>query len=175
MLCAPGCRTLCIKTQRVIWDCYRTFLTFASLATLRELPFWFHSNVHLSNQSHCKIETKRVTSKLCLAHVQCDMRIRAQYGFNVLSRSGSLSPPISISSHVATVTRLCGAPRAKVLNGTCSRNDQSLSYARGRRSSEGQLDEAAWMKIRGASARRCELARSMLETTRRIDRIHIGI
>jgi hypothetical protein len=84
----------------------------------------------ISNQSHCKIDPKRVIRKVCFALNQHEMRNVALYGFSMHEPCGlSTNSNPSFAPHSLSVTHLLGAAVHSVSNGTCSAIDQSLSYA----------------------------------------------
>src|SRR5690606_19826272 len=90
-----------------------------------------HACCTISNQSHCKIVSKRVTSEY--VSLSIDVRCAtARYATpaTVVSGASSLSTPIPCStSHETSVTYPLVPMTANVSNGTCSLTDQSLSYA----------------------------------------------
>lgn len=83
----------------------------------------------ISNQSHCKIPSKRVTSALCFALHQREMRnaaLRGYYDREPYEFSTNSNP--CSTSHEASVTHPLVSTTTNVSNGTCSAMDQSLSY-----------------------------------------------
>lgn len=84
----------------------------------------------ISNQSHCKIGSKRVISRLCSALHQREMRngaVRGYYAREPYEFSINSNP--STTSHEPSVTYPLVQMTTNVSNGTCSSMDQSLSYA----------------------------------------------